>query len=79
MSHKFSLGQAVVFTPISGEVLSTATRGTITRLLPKEGADYQYHIQVDPNGPARRARENQLHKISTESQVNAANAPSKTI
>jgi hypothetical protein len=79
MSHKFSLGQAVVFMPVYGEVLSTATRGTITRLLPKEGADYQYHVQVDLNGPARRARENQLHKMSAESQVSAMNAPSKTI
>jgi hypothetical protein len=77
MSHKFNLGQAVVFMPGYGEVLSAATRGTITRLLPKEGADYQYHIQVDPKGPARRARENQLHKVSAESQVNATNAATK--
>jgi hypothetical protein len=60
MSHKFGLGQAVVFMPDYGEFLSTATKGTITRLLPKGGADYQYHVQVDPDGPGRRARENQL-------------------
>lgn len=66
MSHKFSLGQAILFMPVYGEVLSTATRGTITRLLPKEGADYQYHIQVDPAGPARRAWENQLHEVPAE-------------
>jgi hypothetical protein len=67
MSHKFSLGQAVVFTPDYGEVLSAATKGTITRLLPKEGADYQYHIQVDPDGPKRRARENQLRTLFARS------------
>jgi len=64
MSHKFSLGQTVVFTPGYGEVLGIATRGTITRLLPKEGADYQYHVQVDLCGPERRALENQLQKSS---------------
>ena len=67
MSHKFSLGQAVVFTPDYGEVLSAATKGTITRLLPKEGADYKYHIQVDPDGPKRRARENQLRTVFARS------------
>jgi hypothetical protein len=60
MSHKFNLGQAVVFTPDSGEVLATATKATVLRLLPRDGADYQYHVQIEPNGPARRARENQL-------------------
>ena len=60
MSHKFNLGQAVVFTPEACEVLETATKATVLRLLPKDGADYQYHVQVRPDGPARRARENQL-------------------
>jgi hypothetical protein len=64
MSHKFSLGQAVVFTPGACEVLNVATKGTITRLLPKDGTDYQYHVQVDPDGPARRARENQLQPVT---------------
>jgi hypothetical protein len=64
MSHKFGLGQVVVFTPGFGEVLTTATRGVIQRLLPKDGADYQYHVQIDPDGPARRAREDQLQALS---------------
>jgi hypothetical protein len=68
MSHKFSLGQAVVFTPGFGEVLSTATKGTITRLLPKEDADYQYHFQVVPNGLVRRAREDQLKTVFASSR-----------
>jgi hypothetical protein len=67
MSHKFSLGQAVVFTPGFGEVLSATTKGTVTRLLPKEEANYQYHVQVDPNGPVRRAREDQLRTVFASS------------
>jgi hypothetical protein len=51
LGHKFSLGQAVTFTPGAGEVLSVATKAIIQRLLPKESADYQYHVQVDPDGP----------------------------
>lgn len=64
MSHKFSLGQIVMFMPGDFEVLKIATKGTITRLLPKEGIDYQYQVQVDPAGPGRRARENQLRPVS---------------
>jgi hypothetical protein len=60
MSHKFNLGQAVVFTPEAGEVFGTATKATVLRLLPRDGTDYQYHVQIEPDGPARRARENQL-------------------
>jgi hypothetical protein len=61
MSHKFTVGQAVVFTPDAGEVISgLATRATVTRLLPMEGAQYQYHINVEADGLQRRVRENQL-------------------
>jgi hypothetical protein len=64
MSHKFSVGQTVLFTPGDFEVLSVAATGTITRLLPKEGMDYQYHVQVAADGTERRARENQLRIVS---------------
>ena len=63
MSHRFKLGQIVMFTPGAGEVLESATKGKVMRLLPKEGADYQYHVQVEADGPARRARENQLQMV----------------
>jgi hypothetical protein len=39
MSHKFSVNQAVVFTPGAGEIISLATMATVTRLLPVEGAN----------------------------------------
>jgi hypothetical protein len=64
MSHKFSLGQPVVFTPAPGEMPDIVTTGTVTRLLPKEGGEYQYHIQVDPDGLQRRVRESQLRSVT---------------
>jgi len=33
---------------------------TIIRLLPKEGAEYQYHIQIETDGLLQRGRESQL-------------------
>ena len=63
MSHKFNFGQAVVFNPGVGEVLEIATEATVLRLLPKDGADYQYHVQIEPGGPARRAVETQLQSV----------------
>jgi hypothetical protein len=63
MSHKFSLDQAVVFSPGSNEVLTAATRGRITRLMPIEGVDYQYYIQIESDGLQRRAREHQLRPV----------------
>lgn len=64
MSHKFSVGQTVVFTPGQVEVLKTATAGKITRLLPVEGVEHQYHVQVEHGGPDRRARESQLRAVA---------------
>ena len=60
MAHKFTLGQSVVFSPGAGDILNVATSGKITRLLPMEGADYQYHIEVGPAGQQRRVVEKQL-------------------
>jgi hypothetical protein len=62
MSHKFTVGQTVVFTPGVGEVAANKfpVRATVTRLLPRDGVDYQYHIQVGTDGLLRRARESQL-------------------
>jgi hypothetical protein len=60
MSHKFSLGQTVVFSPGIYGVLAAATKARITRLMPMEGADYQYDIQIESDGLQRRAREYQL-------------------
>jgi hypothetical protein len=48
VGHKFRLGQTVVFSPGASEVLNIASRCEITRLMPMDGAEYQYDIRVDP-------------------------------
>jgi hypothetical protein len=68
MSHKFSLGQAVVFSPGAREILNFATRSKITRLRPREGAEYQYDIQVESDGLQRRALEHQLRPVTAFSR-----------
>ena len=68
MSHKFSLGQAVVFSPGASEILNIAARSKVTRLMPREGAEYQYDIQVESDGLRRRARECQLRPVTAFSR-----------
>jgi hypothetical protein len=68
MSHKFSIGQAVVFSPGAREILNIATRSKITRLMPREGAEYQYDIQVESDDLQRRAREYQLRPVTAFSR-----------
>lgn len=60
MSHKYGLGQSVVFSPGPSDMRDSATAGKITRLLPKEGADYHYYIEFGPEGRQRRVWEKQL-------------------
>ncbi len=64
MSHKFSLGQAVMLTAGAGAVFNSVAVGKITRLLPKEGTEYQYHIRIEPDGIERRVWESQLRPVS---------------
>jgi hypothetical protein len=65
MSHKFGLGQTVLFTPSGVEVLETVEVGTVTRLLPKEGKYYQYRVHITADDTERRASENQLKPMAT--------------
>jgi hypothetical protein len=62
MSHKFTIGQAVMFTPGIGEIADNKfpVTATVTRLLPRDGTDYQYHIQIVTDRLLRRAWESQL-------------------
>jgi hypothetical protein len=62
MSHKFTVGQAVMFTPGVGEIAAARVpvMATVMRLLPRDGIEYQYHIQVVTDGLLRRAQESQL-------------------
>jgi hypothetical protein len=77
MSHKFSPGQDVVFFPGAYEVLNTAARCKITRLMPMEGAEYQYDIEVESGGLQRRARENQLRPLQIDGQSHPPNISDK--
>jgi hypothetical protein len=63
VTHKFSLGQDLVFTPGTDFAIRVPARCKVTRLLPKEGAEYQYHIQTEPDGQQRRALESQLRPV----------------
>jgi negative regulator of sigma E activity len=62
MTHKFAVGQTVTFTPVVGEVVASRfpVVATVMRLLPRDGIEYQYHIQVVTDGLLRRAQESQL-------------------
>jgi hypothetical protein len=62
MNHKFTVGQTVMFTPGAGEVAASRfpVMATVTRLLPRDGIEYQYHIQIVTDGLLRRAHEGQL-------------------
>ena len=60
MSHKYTLGQGVVFSPGPGEIVRGNARGKVTRLLPKEDASYQYCIQLEVEDQERRVQESQL-------------------
>jgi hypothetical protein len=62
MSHKFAVGQTVMFTPGVGEIAAARVpvMATVTRLLPRDGVECQYHIQAVKDGFLRRAHESQL-------------------
>jgi hypothetical protein len=58
--HKFQIGQTVLFTsrPI-GHMAANSTY-EVVRLLPSDGADYQYRIKSANEAFERVARESQL-------------------
>ena len=66
MTHKFCLNQAVVCSPSRGDIYNIPVRGKITRLLPKDGLEYHYHVEFAPDGQLRMAQESQLRIISPD-------------
>ncbi len=62
--HKFQIGQTVYFTsrPI-GHMAANSTY-EVVRLLPSDGADYQYRIKNAKEAFERVARESQLEYSS---------------
>jgi len=61
-THRFKVGQALVFTPGRMEGRQTADLFEITRLLPPAGEDLQYRVRHSGTGQERVVRESQLHK-----------------
>lgn len=58
LSHKFAVGQS--------DASLTSRNCTITRQLPKEGAEYQYHVQPTADGHQRRVQESQLRVVGKD-------------
>jgi hypothetical protein len=58
--HKYRLGQEAIFTPGDDFATRVPTRCRITRLLPREATEYQYHVEFEPDGQQRHAWEKQL-------------------
>jgi hypothetical protein len=62
VTHKFSIGQAVIFVPRPGEFTATS-EAVVKRLLPSIGSEFQYHVQIVADGIERRALESQLRGV----------------
>jgi len=58
--HKFQIGQTVYFTSRPVGQMSTESTYQIVRLLPSDGADYQYRIKSPAEAFERVAKESQL-------------------
>jgi hypothetical protein len=58
--HKFRLGQRVHLLARPWDLTPPAGHFRIMRLLPREGAEYQYRIQSVADGHERVVRESQL-------------------
>jgi hypothetical protein len=62
VSHAFTVGQRVIFTP--GRDDANVPRGAyvITRLMPFEGVEQQYRVKSAADAHERVARESQLRR-----------------
>jgi hypothetical protein len=59
-THSFALGQAAEFLPGPGEPMADRGRCEVTRLLPQDEGEWQYHVRSASGGAERRVRESQL-------------------
>ena len=58
--HKFQIGQTVYFTSRPIGNMDTNSSYEVVKLLPSDGADYQYRIKSSKEAFERVARESQL-------------------
>lgn len=61
-THKFRVGQRLVFAPNRHEHEQDAGLFEVTRLLPYEGSELQYRIKNPSSGRERVVREGQLQQ-----------------
>ena len=59
-THKFSIGQAVLFSPDRHQQRATGNRFKIVRLLPEADNALQYRVKSQTDGHERVVREDQL-------------------
>lgn len=63
MAHAFKLKQVVEFLPGPGEAAAERGRHEVTRLLPRDGGEWQYCVRGTSGGVERRVRESQLRAL----------------
>lgn len=59
-SHKFTVGQTVLYSPGSRSSSASGGRYKVVRLLPAEANDYQYRVKSNTDGHERVVKESQL-------------------
>ena len=62
-SHRFAVGQVVVFLPGPDELAAEGCRYEVTRVLPRDAGAWQYHVRGACGGHERRVREAQLRAL----------------
>jgi len=62
VTHKFSVGQALYFSPGPGEDRKSKGRYKVVRQLPETGNMLQYRIKSEMDGQERIVREDQIER-----------------
>lgn len=60
ISHKFKLGETLIYLPSAFEAATRKGNYRVVRLLPAEGSDHQYLVKSEADGHERVVRESQL-------------------
>jgi hypothetical protein len=61
-THKFSIGQALYFSPGRGEDSKSKGHYKVVRQLPETGNMFQYRIKSEMDGQERIVREDQIER-----------------
>lgn len=62
-AHKFSVGQAVRFSPDRNQEVAVRGSFTVVRLLPEDAGIFQYRVKSQLDGHERVVREDQLARL----------------